>query len=319
VNRSADGRPARRSGPELRDGLGSLRSSPLLRWLGTMSTRNAMLVLVAATLLGIVFTLFAGSEPGFVLGLFITVGSVAAALGVRRGAVYLVFPLPAFAFFVAAVITGKVKDSSLSSTTTGLGVGFLQWIADIFFPMAIATIMVLIVGGARWLLARQLVTGDFPMSAGRPGAPRPVPPPAPGPRRPATDAPWADQAAPDVRAPRPAKDRPADRSGTGPRPGRDADRSERPDRPDRTPREQRTDREPWGDPRQSAADPRTRDSRDGRPATPGQPRDRAPRPPARDPRTPPRPQQPGQPQRPPRPQAPRGPWDQRLISERDFY
>jgi hypothetical protein len=295
----------RRSGADLRDGLGSLRSSPLLRWLGTMSTRNAMLVLVAATLLGTVFTLFAGSEPGFVLGLFITVGSVAAALGVRRGAVYLVFPLPAFAFFVAAVITGKVKDSNLGSSTAGLGVGFLQWIADIFFPMVIATILVLIVGGARWLLARQLVTGDFPMSAGRQGAPRPVPAPAPGPRRPASDAPWADQSRPDSRAPRPTQDRPADRPGTGPRPGPDAGR------PDRTPREQRTDRDSLGDPRSSAADPRARDSRDGRPATPGQSRDRAPRPPARDPWIPPRPQQPGQPQRPPRPQAPRGPWDQR--------
>jgi hypothetical protein len=270
---------ARRSGADLRDGLGSLRSSPLLRWLGTMSTRNAALVLVAATLLGTVFTLFAGSEPGSVLGLFITVGSVAAALGVRRGAIYLVFPLPAFAFFVAAVITGKVKDSNLGSSTTGLGVGFLQWIADIFFPMVIATIMVLIVGGARWLLARQLVTGDFPMSAGRQGAPRPVPAPAPGPRRPAGGTPWADQAPPDVRAPQPAQDRPADRPGTAPRP--------------------------------AAADPRARDSRDGRPATPGQPRDRAPRPPARDSWAPPKPQQPGQPQRPPRPQAPRGPWDQR--------
>jgi hypothetical protein len=297
--------PARRSGADLRDGLGSLRSSPLLRWLGTMSTRNAMLVLVAATLLGTVFTLFAGSEPGFVLGLFITVGSVAAALGVRRGAVYLVFPLPAFAFFVAAVITGKVKDSNLGSSTAGLGVGFLQWIADIFFPMVIATILVLIVGGARWLLARQLVTGDFPMSAGRQGAPRPIPAPAPGPRRPSSDVPWADQSRPDVRAPRPTQDRPADRPGTGPRPRPDADR------PGTGPREQRTDRDSWGDPRSSAADPRARDSRDGRPATPGQSRDRAPRPPARDPWIPPRSQQPGQPQRPPRPQSPRGPWDQR--------
>jgi len=312
-NQSADGTLARRSGADLRDGLDSLRSSPLLRWLGTMSTRNAMLVLVAATLLGIVFTLFAGSEPGFVLGLFITVGSVAAALGVRRGAVYLVFPLPVFAFLVAAVITGKVKDSSLTASTTGLGLGFFQWIADIFFPMVIATILVLIVGGARWLLSHQLVTGEFPMSAGRQGAPLPVPASAPGPRRPASGAPWTDQAPPAVRAPRPAQDRPADRPGIAPRPGPNVGP------PDRVPRERRTDRDPWGDdPRQSAADPRARDSRDGRPATPGQPRDRAPHPPARDPWAPPKPQQPGQPQRPPRPQAPRGPWDQRLIAERAF-
>jgi hypothetical protein len=310
----------RRSGADWGDGLGSLRSSPLLRWLGAMSTRNAMLMLVAATLLGIVFTLFAGSEPGSMLGLFITVGSVAAALGVRRGSVYLVFPLPAIAFFVAAVITGKVKDSSLTSSTAGLGAAFLQWTADIFFPMAIATVLVLIVGGVRWLLSRQLVTGQFPMSADRQAIPRPArtSAPAPGPGRPAGVDPWADQPRSDVRAPRPGQDRP-DRPGTGPRPGTDVARpgtGPRPGsdggRPDRTPREPRTDRDPWGDPRQSAADPRTRDSRDGRPATPGQPRDRAPRPPARDPWTP-GPQQPAQPQRPPRPQPPRGPWDQRLT------
>jgi len=240
-NRSARGTSAPRS-----DGLGSLRSSPLLRWLGTMSPRNALLVLVAGTLLGIVFTLFAGSEPGFVLGLFITVGSVAAALGVRRGAVYLVFPLPAFAFFVAAVITGKVKDSSLTSSTTGLGVGFLQWIADIFFPMVIATIMVLIVGGARWLLARQLVTGEFPMSAGRQGAPRPVPAPPPGPRRPASGAPRVD--------PRPSA---ADPRARDSRDGRPAT----PGQPrDRTP--QPPARDPWAPPR---------------PPQPGQPQ-RPPRP-----------------------------------------
>jgi hypothetical protein len=281
-----------RSGADWGDGLGSLRSSPLLRWLGAMSTRNALLMLVAATLLGIVFTLFAGSEPGFMLGLFITVGSVAAALGVRRGSVYLVFPLPAIAFFVAAVITGKVKDSSLTASTAGLGAAFLQWTADIFFPMAIATILVLIVGGVRWLLSRQLVTGQFPMSAGRQGIPRPARTPAPGPRRPASVDPWADQPPSDVRAPRPGQDRP-DRPGTGPRPGTDVARPGTGPRP--------------------GSDPRTRDGRDGRPATPGQPRDRTPRPPARDPRAP-KPQQPAQPQRPPKPQRPRGPWDQRLIS-----
>ena len=46
-----------------------------------MSTRNALLVLVAATLIGIVATLVAGSEPGFLLSLFIIVGAVVATLG----------------------------------------------------------------------------------------------------------------------------------------------------------------------------------------------------------------------------------------------
>ena len=60
-----------------------------------MSTRNALLALVAGTLIGIVGTLVAGSEPGPLLSLFIIVGAVVGALGVRPGAVYLFFPLPA--------------------------------------------------------------------------------------------------------------------------------------------------------------------------------------------------------------------------------
>jgi hypothetical protein len=229
-----------------------------------MSTRNAMLALAAGTLIGIVVTLIARSEPGFLLGLFITVGAVVATLGVRRGAVYLFFPLPAFAFFVAAVITGKVHDSSISSSTTGLLATFLQWIADIFFPMCAATILVVLIGGARWLLSRQVVGGQFPMSADRPanpGSPRP-------------------RAAPNGSGQRP---------GSAPWLGPDGARSARPAR------DPRDDRDPWNDPR-PAADrrPPTRSDPPAapppsfrpRPANPAQPGDRRPRPPA--PQRPPR-------------------------------
>lgn len=255
----------------------------MLRWLGMMPTGIAVLVLAAATLIGVVLTLITGSEPGLLLGFFITVGAVAAAFGIRRGAVYLMFPLPAFAFFVAAFITGKVHDSSLTSSTTGLGVGGLQWIADIFIPMLIATIAVLLAGGARWVLAHQLVIGQVPASAGRAGT---------------------------AKGARPA-----------PRLGPDNARPARPDnaRPARTPREQRPDRDPWGDPRQPPMDPRSgadaRDDHKERPATPGrippggEPRDRAPRSPSRPPWDD-RPQGAGQPRR-PRPQSPRDPWDSR--------
>ena len=86
--------------------------------------------------------------------------------GVPRS-VYLIFPLPALVF-VGAVITGKIHDSSLSSSAAGLAAGFTQSIAGIFFPMCAATIGVLVIGGARWLLSRQLVGGQFPMSENRP-------------------------------------------------------------------------------------------------------------------------------------------------------
>jgi len=274
--------------------------------------KMAVLVLSAAALLGVIFTLVAGKDPGFLIGLFVTVGAAIATLGVRRGGVYLFFPLPALATFVAAVLTGKVHDSQLASSATGTAVGFLQWIAGVFYPMCAATIVVLLIGGARWLLARQLVTGQFTMSGGRPRpGERPVPGdrPVPSARRPASD-PWsaADPAA--ERGPRPGQDRQRqDRQGRDrPRPGgapwlgQNGARSARPAQP------KRPDRDPWGDPRppadrnQPGPGPR-QDPRAGRPAGPpgqgspggpggaggaggqgGQAQPRPPRPQPRDPR-----------------------------------
>jgi hypothetical protein len=254
-----------------------------------MSTRNALLTLTAATLVGIVATLVGGSEPGFLLSLFIIVGAVVATLGVRPGAVYLLFPLPAFAFFAGAVITGKIHDSSLSSSTAGLAAGFTQWIAGIFFPMCAATILVLVIGGTRWLLSRQLVGGQFPMPGDRPGTSR-----APRPR-PEAD-PRAEQDA--------TRSRPAPRPVKAPWPGPDGTRSARP---------ARDDRDPWNDPRPSA-DPRTAADR--------RPPNRNPPPAAPQPAFRPRPANPGpagpgdpraqRPPAPPRPaRPPRDPWEQR--------
>ena len=193
------------------NGLDNLRPAGLGRWLGRMSTLTAMLVLAAVTLLGVIVTLIAGQEPGDLLGLFIIVGTIAAALGIQRGKVYLLFPAPALAFFVAAIVTGKVHDAKLGSATTDLAAGFTQWIAAIFFPAVVATILVVLLGGGRWLFGRQLVTGQSPLSAGRPapGNARP----APGSRRPAVDD-WANDNA--YGSPRSGPTGPS--QGTGPTP-----------------------------------------------------------------------------------------------------
>jgi hypothetical protein len=187
--------------------MNALQSGGLTRWIGRMSTRTAMLVLAAGALLGIIFTVLADQEPGNLLGFFIVMGSLAAVLGIQRGKVYLLFPAPALAFFVAAVLAGKVHDAKLGSSTAATGVGFTQWIAGIFFPAVVATILVLLIGGGRWLLGRQLITGQSLLAPGGPPpgsppprAPRPSarePRPAPRPRRPArNDDPdrdsWAD-------------------------------------------------------------------------------------------------------------------------------
>ena len=292
------------------DGLDGLRSGGLLRWLGTMSTLTAALVLIGATVAGVAVTVIARKEPGDLLGSFIIVGSLAAVLGVRRGAVHLFFPMPALAFFVAAVATGIVHDRQLASSTAGLGASFAQWVAGIFWPAVVATILVLLVGGGRWLLKRPLVTGGSSLPAGRP-----VPPgnarTSRGFRRPVDS--WAADPAMDGGAPR-SRTGPTPRQGTGPTPQQGTGPTPRQgtgptprqgtgptpqqgtgptprqgggswrgpvngSRPGRAPRDPRTDRDPWGDPRlppDRSQPTGPRPQADGRPASPPQPR--APRP-----------------------------------------
>ena len=201
-----------------------------------------MLVLLAGAVLGVVVTLVANQEPGNLLGFFIIVGSVAAVLGIQRGKIYLLFPVPALAFFVAAIAVGKVHDSKFGSSTIAVADGFTQWIAGIFFPAVVATALVLLIGGGRWLLGRPVVTGQFLLAQGAPPPRKPAAARRPAPaRRPdrdddpnrdswADDNPFGDQVyktemMPTVRPESPPKpDRPdwmgggGQPSGTGPRP-----------------------------------------------------------------------------------------------------
>jgi hypothetical protein len=154
-----------------------LRAGPAFRWLGGLATRTAAAILLAATVLGIAGTIATGREPGSVLGFFVIVGSVLAALSIRRRRVHMILPLPALLLFIGAVVTGAAHDRAVDTSTTEIGVNFLQWIADVFFAMCVATILVLVIIGARWVLSRQLVSGQFSMSGGRgpraPASPRP--------------------------------------------------------------------------------------------------------------------------------------------------
>jgi hypothetical protein len=291
---------ARRAGG--RDGLDSLRGGPMTRWMGAIATRTAVLVLVAAALIGVVLTLITGHDPGFILGFFVVIGAIAATLGVRRGAIYLFFPLPALTLFIASIMVGAVHDRALESAgTAGVRVGFLQWVAAAFLPMCIATVVTVVIGGARWALGRQLVSGNFTT---RPPSGPANTRPAPGARRPSSSDPWADDAprsarpAPNGTGPRPAQNGPG-QSGTSPRPAAPWQNAPRDQRDQR---DQRTSRDPWGDPRLPSpppSDPRTR------PAPQFQPRDRTgPRPAQGDPWD-----SSTRPVRPPRP--PRDPRDER--------
>ena len=211
--------------------LGGLRAGPALRWIGTWPAQVAIYVVLGATLLGILGTVVTGNEPGSLLGFLVLIGSVIATLGVRRSALYVVFPLPALANFIGAVVAGAIHDRGIDTSTTELGASFLQWIANVFFAMCATTIIILVIAGARWLLARQLVSGQFAMSADRRpggGGPRPASASGRGPdrgQRPGDRDPWA------------AVDPWTDRAGSGSQ---------------RLARDQRDSRDPWGDRRRPA-------------------------------------------------------------------
>jgi hypothetical protein len=231
--------------------------------------------MLGATAIGVIATVVTKREPGSLLSYLIIIGSVIAALAIRRRALYVLIPLPALLFFISAVLTGAVKDRGIDTSKTELGLSFLQWIANVFFAMCAATILVLLIGAGRWLLSRQLVAGQF-ASAGR-RADRTTQAPAP-------------RADPDLRPPR---DWPP--GNAGPWDDRDKPRGQRPGRAqdDANPWGQRPAdagadaRDPWGDGGQSppARDQRgQRDQRDGRdPRGSGNQQGNRDRPDSRDP------------------------------------
>lgn len=238
------------------------RGSAPVRWLGTLRTRTAIYIMLGAAVLGMFGTLVTGSEPGSVLEFFVIVGSVAAAVGIQRRAVYLLIPLPALVFFVTAVLTGAVKDRSVDGSSIELGVSFYHWIAYVFFSMCATTIIVLVIAGVRWLLSLQLVSGRIPNSAdsGERGQAGRAQRADRDPRPPRDRDPWGAVGPWDARdnlgsqrASRGQSDPWADRrpAGRGQQDGqypasgnRPADRALPPDRRDQ--RDQRDDRDPRG-------------------------------------------------------------------------
>lgn len=220
------------------------RVAPASRRLGGLPTRAAVSIMAGFALLGVVGTLVTGREPGFLLGFCVIAGSIIAALVIRRTRVHVLIPLPALFLFIGAVLTGAYHDRGVDTSTTTLGVNFLQWLAQVFFAMCAGTILVLVIAGGRWLLSRQLVSGQFPMSGGAGAAPgtRPGARPGRGRRDPrGAGAPWTGDGrgdAPANRDPWGTRGAPADRDRWGTRGDRDPWASL--DRPD--PRDPRDDR-----------------------------------------------------------------------------
>jgi hypothetical protein len=118
---------------------------------GTRPGRLGVFAVIGATLFGMVITVLAGSEPGVILSVFLVVGTVAAAFAVRPGAAYLIFPVPAPTYAVAAFIAGLIHDHVVDTSRTAFALSAAQWIAGGFIAMLVATALAVLIGGYRWL------------------------------------------------------------------------------------------------------------------------------------------------------------------------
>jgi hypothetical protein len=239
-----------------------------VRWIGSFSLKRSLLLFFGFALLGALATLIMGSDPGTWLGLLIVAGSFISALCVVRRSLYVLIPLPALSYLVLAIVVGGIHDYRTATSTTQLGLSFLQWIGSGFFTIFAATLLLLLIFGARLLAARQLVSGSFSVSAQRQAAgPLPAGRPRPARRQGRTPRDDGDSFDEDPRDSRDSRDR-GDRDrgdrDAGPRPGTSRDPGPAP-RPG-------TSREPGPSPR-----PRPGTSRDSGPR-PGTVRDNGPRP-----------------------------------------
>jgi hypothetical protein len=114
------------------------------------------------TALGAVITVLSGSEPGLLLGVFMIAATAVAVFAVRPAAGYMIIPVPALAYIVAAIAAGLIHDRASDTSATFLAVNLVQWIASGFFAMVAATALAVAVAVGRRLRMRQASTPAGP-------------------------------------------------------------------------------------------------------------------------------------------------------------
>jgi hypothetical protein len=145
--------------------------------LGSLQGGLGVCLIVTSTAIGAIATMATGRAPGLILGIFVVIGTVVAALAVRPRAGRLIFPVPVLAYLVAALFSGVVYNRSDDSSKTAVAIGAAQWIANGFFAMAFATAAAIVLIAIRWYFWRRGRKGSGSGPAGRPGR-RPQPDPA---------------------------------------------------------------------------------------------------------------------------------------------
>jgi hypothetical protein len=162
--RSAPPRPARGAAgaPAERRRLPPPRRRP--RW-GAWPWPRGLALVAASAGIGTVLSVLTGSEPGTVLGVCLVAGTIAAALAVRPGSVYLIIPVPALAYLVAAIIAGLIHDRATDTSRTALIISAAQWIAAGFLAMTAATALAIMIAVIRWQRTRIKRRGHGPETA----------------------------------------------------------------------------------------------------------------------------------------------------------
>ena len=134
------------------------------RW-GSLQGGLGVCLIVGSTAIGAIATMATASPPGFLLGTFVVIGAVAAALAVRPWAGRVIFPVPVLCYLVAALLTGVIYNHSAYSSKTALAIAAAQWIASGFLAMATATVLAVVLVAVRWYLWRRRDAGR---DSGRP-------------------------------------------------------------------------------------------------------------------------------------------------------
>jgi hypothetical protein len=119
------------------------------RW-GSLSGWHGVLIVFGGAALGLFSTLLARRDPGNLLGACVVAGTLVALFAVRPRATYLIIPVPAVAYLVAACVAGLVHDRALDTSRTALAINGIQWIAAGFLAMTAATVLAIAITAARW-------------------------------------------------------------------------------------------------------------------------------------------------------------------------